>query len=152
MQNKLETLGDKEISIALSGGVDSTLVLALLRKIKPKIKLHAVSIKFANSVDETPAASKIAERFNAEHHIIHLENYLSELPKAISIIKLPFWDLHWYYVVKKSSTLSKTLLSGDGGDELFAGYTFRYNKFLSLTSDNSTPLEKIKAYLSLIHI
>ena len=147
MQNKLETLGDKEISIALSGGVDSTLVLALLRKIKPEVKLHAVSIKFANSVDETPAASKIAERFNAEHHIIHLENYLSELPKAISIIKLPFWDLHWYYVVKKSSTLSKTLISGDGGDELFAGYTFRYNKFLSLTSNNSTPLEKVKAYL-----
>ena len=147
MENKLKTLDDKELSIALSGGVDSTLVLTLLRKINPEIKLHAVSIKFANSVDETPAASKIAERFNAEHHIVHLENYLSELPKAISIVRLPFWDLHWYYVVKKSNTLSKTLLSGDGGDELFAGYTFRYSKFLSLTSDNSTPLEKVKAYL-----
>ena len=147
MENKLKTLDDKELSIALSGGVDSTLVLTLLRKIRPEIKLHAVSIKFANSVDETPAASKIAEKFNAEHHIVHLENYLSELPKAISLIKLPFWDLHWYYVVKKSNTLSKTLISGDGGDELFAGYTFRYNKFLSLTSDNSTPLEKVKAYL-----
>ena len=147
MENKLKTLDDKELSVALSGGVDSTLVLTLLRKIRPEIKLHAVSIKFANSVDETPAASKIAERFNAEHHIVHLENYLSELPKAISIVKLPFWDLHWYYVVKKSNTLSKTLFSGDGGDELFAGYTFRYSKFLSLTSDNSTPLEKVKAYL-----
>ena len=147
MENKLKTLDDKELSIALSGGVDSTLVLTLLRKIRPEIKLHAVSIKFANSVDETPAASKIAERFNAEHHIVNLENYLSELPKAISIVRLPFWDLHWYYVVKKSNTLSKTLLSGDGGDELFAGYTFRYSKFLSLTSDNSTPLEKVKAYL-----
>ena len=147
IENKLKTLDDKELSVALSGGVDSTLVLTLLRKIKPEIKLHAVSIKFANSVDETPAASKIAERFNAEHHIVHLENYLSELPKAISIVKLPFWDLHWYYVVKKSNTLSKTLFSGDGGDELFAGYTFRYSKFLSLTSDNSTPLEKVKAYL-----
>jgi len=147
MQTKLETLEDKEISIALSGGVDSTLVLALLRKIKPEIKLHAVSIKFANSVDETPTASKIAEKFNAEHHIVYLENYLSELPKAISMIQLPFWDLHWYYVVKKSRTLSKTLISGDGGDELFAGYTFRYKKFLSLTSDNSTPIEKVKAYL-----
>ena len=147
MENKLKTLDDKELSVALSGGVDSTLVLTLLRKIRPEIKLHAVSIKFANSVDETPAASKIAERFNAEHHIVNLENYLSELPKAISIVRLPFWDLHWYYVVKKSNTLSKTLLSGDGGDELFAGYTFRYSKFLSLTSDNSTPLEKVKAYL-----
>jgi len=147
IENKLKNLDEKKLSIALSGGVDSTLVLTLLRKIRPEIKLHAVSIKFANSVDETPAASKIAERFNAEHHIVNLENYLSELPKAISIVRLPFWDLHWYYVVKKSSTLSRTLLSGDGGDELFAGYTFRYSKFLSLTSDNSTPLEKVKAYL-----
>jgi asparagine synthase (glutamine-hydrolysing) len=148
MQNKLDSIGDKEISIALSGGVDSTLVLASLRKIKPEKKIHAVSIKFANSVDETPTASKIAEKFNAEHHIIHLENYLSELPKAISIIKLPFWDLHWYYVVKKAKTLSKTLISGDGGDELFGGYTFRYKKFLSLTSEDSSPIDKVKAYLS----
>ena len=138
---------EQEISIALSAGVDSTLILSLLRKTKPDVKINAISIKFANSIDETPVASKIAEKYNADHHIIHLENYLSELPKAISIIKLPFWDLHWYYVVKKSQTLSKTLISGDGGDELFAGYTFRYKKFLSLTSDNSSPIEKVKAYL-----
>jgi asparagine synthase (glutamine-hydrolysing) len=84
----------------------------------------------------------------ANHHIIYVENYLRELPKAISIIKLPFWDLHWYHVVKKSQSLSKHLASGDGGDELFGGYTFRYKKFLSLINANSTPLEKAKAYLS----
>ena len=77
-----------------------------------------------------------------------MDNYLRELPKAISIIKLPFWDLHWYHVVKKSQSLAKYLASGDGGDELFAGYTFRYKKFLSLIETNSTSLEKIKAYLS----
>ena len=146
-EKKLESTNEQEISIALSGGVDSTLMIALLRKTKPHVKINAISIKFANSIDETPTASKIAEKYDADHHIIHLENYLSELPKAISIIKLPFWDLHWYYVVKKSQTLSKTLISGDGGDELFAGYTFRYKKFLSLTSDNSSPHEKVKAYL-----
>ena len=43
--------------------------------------------------------------------------------------------------------MSKTLVSGDGGDELFAGYTFRYKKFLSSTSENSSPHEKVKAYL-----
>jgi len=147
MKNKLKSTRDDQVSIALSGGVDSTLALTLLRKIEPEKKIHAISIKFADSVDETPAASEIAQKFNAEHHIIELENYLSELPKAIGIIKLPFWDLHWYYVVKKSKILSKTLISGDGGDELFAGYTFRYEKFLSLTTENSSPLEKIKAYL-----
>ena len=147
IEKKLNYINEQEISIALSGGVDSALMLSLLRKTKPDVKINAISIKFANSIDETPAASKIAEKYNADHHIIHLENYLSELPKAISIIKLPFWDLHWYYVVKKSQTMSKILISGDGGDELFAGYTFRYKKFLSLTSENSNPNERVKAYL-----
>jgi asparagine synthase (glutamine-hydrolysing) len=147
IERNLEYNKSKDVSIALSGGVDSTLVLSLLRKTNPALKINAISIKFANSVDETPAAAKIAERFDAEHNVIQLENYLSELPKAISIIKLPFWDLHWYYVVKKSKDLSKTIISGDGGDELFGGYTFRYKKFLSLTSENSTALEKVKAYL-----
>ena len=56
-------INDNKVSIALSGGVDSTLMLALLRKVKPNEKIHAVSIKFSNSVDETIAASKIAEKF-----------------------------------------------------------------------------------------
>ena len=147
IENKLKSLNSKNVSIALSGGIDSTLVLSLLRKANPDLKINAVSMKFANSVDESSTAAKIAEKYNAEHHVINLENYLAELPKAISITKLPFWDLHWYYVVKKSQTFSKILISGDGGDELFSGYTFRYKKFLSLTSENSTPLEKVKAYL-----
>ena len=138
----------KKICIALSGGIDSALVLTLIKKTIPDIQVDAISVKFANSVDETESASKIAAELGAEHHVIYLENYLRELPKAISIIKLPFWDLHWYYVVKKSQSLSKYLASGDGGDELFGGYTFRYKKFLSLINANSTPLEKTKAYLS----
>ena len=148
ISKNLELLNPKKLCIALSGGVDSTLILSLIRKSNPNIEIDAISIKFANSVDETLSASKIAEKFEANHHIISLENYLSELPNAISQIKLPFWDLHWYYVVKKSQTLSNILVSGDGGDEVFGGYTFRYEKFLSLTSINSTPLEKVKAYLS----
>jgi len=147
IEKKIESLDTKTVTIALSGGVDSTLVLSLIRKVKPDLNLQAVSIKFADSVDETNDASKIADTFDVEHHIVHLENYLSELPKAISMIKIPFWDLHWYYVVKKSQSLSKVLISGDGGDELFGGYTFRYEKFLSITSESSTPKEKVLAYL-----
>ena len=138
---------EKSLSITLSGGVDSTLILGFLRKTFPDISIDAISIKFAESVDESQNALKIAEHFDTNHHVVFIENYLRELPKAISIIKLPFWDLHWYYVVKKAKTLSKFLASGDGGDELFGGYTFRYKKFLSLTNPKSTSIEKVKAYL-----
>ena len=135
------------ICIALSGGIDSTVILTILKTKFPEISVDAISIKFAESIDETNRASKIAEHFGVDHHVVYLENYLNELPKAISIIKQPFWDLHWYHVVKKAQTFSNYLLSGDGGDELFAGYTFRYKKFLSLTSTESSPLEKISSYL-----
>ena len=147
ISNVIETCQAKKISIALSGGVDSTLVLAMIRKMFPDIEIDALSIKFADSVDETKKASQIADKFEANHHILHVENYLRNLPEAISIIKLPFWDLHWFYVANSAKTHSKILASGDGGDELFGGYTFRYQKFLSLVNYDSTSSEKIKAYL-----
>ena len=147
IEETLEKSNTKKLCIALSGGVDSTLILASIRKLFPNLDIEAISIKFADSVDETSNAAKIAERFEANHHVLELENYLSELPNAISKVQLPFWDLHWYYVTKKASSLSNILASGDGGDEIFSGYTFRYEKFLSITDDKSTPLEKVKAYL-----
>ena len=144
---KFKNSNTKKISLALSGGVDSTLVLAFLKKTLPDLEIDAISIKFANSVDETKTAKKIAEHFEINHHVLFLENYLKELPKAISITKLPFWDLHWYYVAKKSKTFSNYLAAGDGGDEVFGGYTFRYAKFLSLINSKSSILDKTKLYL-----
>ena len=108
---------DDNISVALSGGVDSTLVMALLRKTKPDIKIDAISLKFADSVDETEIAGNIANKFNADHHVVTIENFLEYLPKAISIIKMPFWDTHWFHMVKTASKFSASLVSGDGGDE-----------------------------------
>ena len=148
LRKKLDISSVKKTCIALSGGIDSTLVLTLIKKTIPDLRVDAISIKFADSIDETESASKIAAELDTNHHIVYVDNYLRELPKAISIIKLPFWDLHWYHVVKKSQSLAKHLASGDGGDELFGGYTFRYKKFLSLIDTNSTPSEKIRAYLS----
>ena len=136
-----------KISLALSGGIDSTLVLALIRKQFPKIPIETISIKFADSIDESTIASKTAEYFETNHSIISIENFLQELPKAIYISQKPFWDLHWYYVIKKANSFSNCLVSGDGGDELFGGYSFRYSKFLTLVDQNSSPIDKVKAYL-----
>ena len=147
ISKKVENSDVKRISLALSGGVDSSLILAFIRNTLPELKIDTISVKFADSIDETKTAEKIADHFEVDHHVIFLENYLRELPKAISATKLPFWDLHWYYVAKKAQTFSKYLAAGDGGDEVFGGYTFRYAKFLSLVNPKSTALEKAKAYL-----
>ena len=51
-------------------------MLAMLKKTFPEKKIKAVSIKFANSLDETLIAEKIANKFDIDHEIIFLENYL----------------------------------------------------------------------------
>ena len=137
----------KTISLGLSGGIDSTLVISLLKKFFSEVNIEATSVKFAGSVDETQHAAKIANYFGIDHHIIHLDNFLKELPKMISITQKPFWDLHWYYVAKEAQKFSKYIATGDGGDELFGGYIFRYEKYLTLVDNESTPLQKVKAYL-----
>ena len=154
--NKIESIISKTIqheitydrvAVALSGGVDSVLVLALLRKTLPDIKIDAVTVKFIDSVDETKIASSLASQFNADHHIVSIDNVLEDLPKAISIIKMPFWDTHWYYLSKAVKQYSNILVSGDGGDELFGGYTFRYKKFLSKINKNMNSKDKMKLYM-----
>jgi asparagine synthase (glutamine-hydrolysing) len=148
IKNSLINSNENHVTVALSGGIDSTLVIALLRETFPKIQIDAISVRFADSIDESEKATKIAEHFEATPHVIEIKNYLEELPKAISIIKMPFWDIHWFYVVKKASSLSKILISGDGGDELFGGYTFRYKNFLSNLKSSFSPIDKVKLYLN----
>jgi len=119
-----------------------------LRKEYPSIEIESVSVKFSDSTDETKLAKKISEKFQTNHHVLEINNFLEELPKSIGIVQQPFWDLHWYHLVKKLKKLSNVFVSGDGGDELFAGYTFRYKKFLEQTTDTSTEHEKIVSYLN----
>jgi len=138
----------KPISISLSAGIDSSLMLCLLKKVFPENEINAISIKFTDSYDETESASQIAKKVGVNHHIVEVDNFLEKLPEAIGITGLPFWDIHWIYLVEASKNYSNYLVSGDGGDELFGGYTFRYSKFLSKISSNSTVNEKILAYLS----
>jgi asparagine synthase (glutamine-hydrolysing) len=135
------------ISIALSGGVDSTFLLALIRKNLLDLDINAISVRFSDGFDETKRAKKIADYFDAQHDIVQIDNYFEDLPKAISVLRKPFWDIHWYYVAKKAKEFSSIIVSGDGGDELFGGYTFRYEKYLSLVNKKSSTIDKVKAYL-----
>lgn len=147
IKNSVGNSDPEKISISLSGGIDSSLVLLFLKQVFPNSTIRSISVKFTDSVDETSRAKEIANNFDVDQDVLLIDNYLEKLPQAISVSKLPFWDIHWYYVAEKAKNFSTYLASGDGGDELFGGYVFRYSKFLSLTNPNSTPLEKAKAYL-----
>jgi asparagine synthase (glutamine-hydrolysing) len=145
----IENLEKKsKVGISLSSGIDSTLLLALLRKNIPDLDVDSFSIRFSNSIDETEMAKNIANDLDSTHHIIDVENYFEELPQAISITKLPFWDIHWFYLAKYASSHSNAIISGDGGDELFGGYTFRYNSFLDSITTISSKREKTISYLN----
>lgn len=138
----------EKIILSLSGGIDSTLILYLLKKSIPNSKIITLTMTFSESVDESTQAANLASELDVEHRVLHIDNMLQELPKAISIIKMPFWDIHWYYLMKKAKSISKHIVSGDGGDELFGGYTFRYQKFYSELKLNMTPVEKVRLYLN----
>ena len=145
---KKNLISKSNLSVALSGGVDSTLLLSLTKEIFPDLPITAITITFPYSEDESKSASNIAQNFDIDHKIIHVDNFLKELPAAIGILKEPYYDvMNWYYLVKNSKSISNSLLTGDGADEIFGGYTFRYSKFLNSINDNSSPIEKVKAYL-----
>ena len=138
----------KSAAISLSSGIDSTLIATIIKKYFPDLEINSLSITFSDSFDESPFAKKIADRLDINHHVVFIDNFLEELPKAIKITQKPFWDLHWYHIAKEAKKYSKNFFSGDGGDELFGGYTFRYKKYLSLVSSRSSVKERIQAYLS----
>ena len=138
----------KSAAISLSSGIDSTLIATIIKKNFPELEINSLSITFSDSFDESPFAKKIADRLDINHHVVFIDNFLEELPKAIKITQKPFWDLHWYHIAKEAKKYSKNFFSGDGGDELFGGYTFRYKKYLSLVSSRSSVKERIQAYLS----
>ena len=138
----------KSAAISLSSGIDSTLIATIIKKNFPDLEINSLSITFSDSFDESPFAKKIADRLDINHHVVFIDNFLEELPKAIKITQKPFWDLHWYHIAKEAKKYSKNFFSGDGGDELFGGYTFRYKKYLSLVSSRSSVKERIQAYLS----
>jgi asparagine synthase (glutamine-hydrolysing) len=142
----LEKLRARRASVLLSGGVDSVLTLAMLRKFRPDIKMSCVSMGFGDSDDEIATAQKIAGAYGCDFAPLVRHDVLADLPLLVNAVKEPRWNLYQYYAF--AACKDKLIFSGDGGDELFGGYTFRYQKYLSLLSTKSTWKERAMLYLS----
>jgi asparagine synthase (glutamine-hydrolysing) len=122
---RLRLQSDVPVGVFLSGGVDSSLVAAVCAKQAPD--LGALTVKFADSAyDESEIARKVAGWIGLPHSVIQAEpSSAADLARLARQFDEPFADsslVPTHLVSRAARQKFKVALSGDGGDELFAGY------------------------------
>lgn len=123
---RMRLRSDVPIGAFLSGGVDSSAVVALMSQVSEK-KVKTFSIGFVEKdYNELKYASNIARRYQTDHHeLIVRPNVLNILPLIVERYGEPYADsscIPTYYMSEQTKKHVTVVLSGDGGDELFAGY------------------------------
>lgn len=123
---RLHMVSDVPLGAFLSGGIDSSAVVATMAGIKAD-PVKTFSMGFSEqSFDETRYARRVASQFNTDHHERVLNPDIGEIIEDfVWHLDEPFGDssaLPTYMVSKLASEQVKVVLSGDGGDELFGGY------------------------------
>lgn len=137
----------KRVALALSGGVDSTLVLILLRELFPGLKVSCVSAGFSSDDPDVTAARETARMHDADFESLELDDFLHDLPRQVYVVGEPKANYYWYAVAKAARLHSNTLITGDGADELFAGYVFRYGAYLQEFRAGMGWQERVSSYM-----
>jgi asparagine synthase (glutamine-hydrolysing) len=121
-------ISDVPVGVLLSGGVDSTALLSFaVHETQKKVSSFTIGFEGQKFADERPYAKLAAETFGSEHYemTITAKDFLEFLPKYVWHMEEPVCEppaVALYYVTKLASAHVKVLLSGEGGDEAFAGY------------------------------
>ena len=135
---RLRMISDVPLGAFLSGGLDSSLIVALMsRHTEQSIKTFAIGFKTgAEWFDERPFAREVAAHIHADHtEEVISPQMMAVLPKLVWHYGEPFGDnsaVPTYYVSKLARQKVTVALSGDGGDELFGGYG-RYTRYHHLS-------------------
>lgn len=121
-----QMVSDAPLGAFLSGGLDSSVLVALMSKVSER-RLRTFCVGFEEaSFDERAAARAVAEHLGTEHEDCVLRpNVASMLPDLVRHFDEPFADkslLPTYLVSKMARAHVKVAISGDGGDEVFGGY------------------------------
>ncbi|WP_213457050.1 asparagine synthase (glutamine-hydrolyzing) [Rhizomonospora bruguierae] len=131
-------MSDVPLGFFLSGGLDSGSVVAVARRIRPDAHLKTFTVGFPDrSYDERSAAAQIARHLNTDHTDLVVEPHASDVvDRIMPAFDEPFADpsmVPTYYLCQLAREHVTVALSGDGGDELFAGYlSYRADKLARL--------------------
>jgi asparagine synthase (glutamine-hydrolysing) len=132
---RLRLVSDVPLGVFLSGGLDSSSVLAMMAELRPAAQIKTFAIGFEEkSFDESSHARRVAKFFGTHHHeeILSARTLLEILPKVSAFLDEPFADASIVptYLLSRFTRQHVTVaLGGDGGDELFAGYpTFKAHR------------------------
>ncbi|MFT6690591.1 MAG: asparagine synthase (glutamine-hydrolyzing) [Colwellia sp.] len=124
----LRLRSDVPLGIFLSGGIDSSAVVGLLAdKVKEPLKTFSIGYDFGKGFDETPYAQIIADKFKTEHHEIKItpSQFKEFIPEYIALMDEPVTEaaaISLFFVAKLAKEKVTVALSGEGSDEIFAGY------------------------------
>ena len=125
---KYRLISDVEIGLQLSGGVDSSLIAAIIQTHFKKQELHSFSISFPeNKFDESYYQKIVAEKYGITHHNIEFneEDFINYLNKATWHEDFPIIHPNSLAIMKLTKYAKQyvtVLLSGEGADETFLGY------------------------------
>lgn len=117
---------DVPVGSFLSGGIDSTIIVAMAKKFNPNIKTFSVGFG-REGFSEVDVAKETADKLDVENisYIISPEEYLESLPKVMWHMDDPLADpscVPLYFVAREARKHVTVVLSGEGADELFGGY------------------------------
>lgn len=121
----IKEIPEVPLSFLLSGGIDSSLVLALLRKAYPYLSISTFTLARSKNYPDIVFAREVAELFNTEHNEIILSNheYNTLLKEYNKVKKYDFkGDVNVYILCNYAKEFSEVIVTGDGGDECFGGY------------------------------
>ena len=123
-----QMVADVPLGAFLSGGIDSSVIVGLMaRNSSRPVKTYAIGYKDMPMYDESAYAREVAAFNRTEHHEIMLSSreILDTIPPVLASLDEPFGDssaVPTYVVARETARDVAVALSGDGGDELFAGY------------------------------